>query len=179
MRVVPPPISGSAGDSRASAAKRLVNWSSGPNTTDGRMMVADGSAASTAFSPLALVRAYCEDERSLAPMAETCTMLRAGCCRGLRDRFGAPHLHGVESLRAAFGENADQVDRDMGVAHRSLDGGGIAHIGLHGVDLADPAERLQMPGEFRPAHRDADAIVALGRARGPRFARESPIRRTP
>jgi hypothetical protein len=39
------------------------------------MMVADGSAASTAFSPAALLRAYCEGERSLAPIAETCTML--------------------------------------------------------------------------------------------------------
>ena len=30
------------------------------------------------------------------------------------------------------------------------------------MDLADPAERLQVPGEVRPAHRDADAVVALG-----------------
>ena len=56
MRVWPPPIRGSAGDSRAIAAKRLVNSSSGPNTTAGRMMVADGTAASTAFSPAALLR---------------------------------------------------------------------------------------------------------------------------
>ena len=41
----------------ASAAKRLVNSSSGPNTTAGRMMVADGTAASVACSPAALVRA--------------------------------------------------------------------------------------------------------------------------
>ena len=27
------------------------------------------------------------------------------------------------------------------------------------MDLADPAERLQMAGEVRPAHRDADAVV--------------------
>ena len=40
--VTPPPISGSTGDIRASAAKRLVNWSSGPNITDGRRMVAEG-----------------------------------------------------------------------------------------------------------------------------------------
>src|SRR4029079_14861998 len=30
-----------------------------------------------------------------------------------------------------------------------------------GVDLAHPAERLEMSGEFRPPHRPADAIVAL------------------
>ena len=49
-----------------------------------------------------------------------------------------------------------------GVARRGLDRGGIAQIGLHGVDLADPAERLQVAGEFRPAHRHPDAVVALG-----------------
>ncbi len=37
----------------------------------------------------------------------------------------------------------------------------VAQIGLHGVDLADPAERLQVAGEVRPAHRDADAVAAL------------------
>ena len=37
----------------------------------------------------------------------------------------------------------------------------IAQIGLHGVDLADLAERLQMPGEFRPPHRDPDPVIAL------------------
>ena len=30
------------------------------------------------------------------------------------------------------------------------------------MDLADPAERLQVAGEVRPAHRDADAVAALG-----------------
>ena len=48
------------------------------------------------------------------------------------------------------------------VAHRGLDGGRIAHIGLHGVDLADPAQRLQVPRQFRPAHRDANPVVPLG-----------------
>jgi len=56
-RVMPPPISGSAGDMRASAAKRLKKSSSGPNSTDGRMMTAFGSAASTRRSASALERA--------------------------------------------------------------------------------------------------------------------------
>ena len=50
----------------------------------------------------------------------------------------------------------------MGIAHRGLDGGRIAQIGLHGVDLADLAERLQVPGQFRPPHRDPDPVIALG-----------------
>src|SRR3984893_4365241 len=30
------------------------------------------------------------------------------------------------------------------------------------MDLADPAERLQMPGQLRPPHRDPDPVIALG-----------------
>ena len=55
--VNPPPTSGSIGEMVASEAKRLVNWSSGPKISEGRRMVADASAASTAFSPAALARA--------------------------------------------------------------------------------------------------------------------------
>ena len=47
------------------------------------------------------------------------------------------------------------------IAHRRLDRGRIAQIGLHRVDLADLAERLEVPGQFRPPHRDADAVIAL------------------
>ena len=87
---------------------------------------------------------------------------RAGGAGGLGDRFRALGLHGVKGLRAALGQDADQIDGDMGIAHRGLDRGRVAQIGLHGVDLADPAERLQVPGQFRPPHRDPDAVIALG-----------------
>ena len=80
----------------------------------------------------------------------------------LRDRLGAGALHRVEALAAALGQDADQIDDDVGVARRGLDRAGMAQVGLHGVDLPDPAERLQMAGELRPAHRDADAVMALG-----------------
>ena len=89
-------------------------------------------------------------------------MRGAGGGRRLGHRPGARALHRVEGLGAALGENADQVDGGMGVAHRGLDRGRVAQIGLHGVDLADPAERLQVAGQFRPPHRDPDAVVALG-----------------
>ena len=81
---------------------------------------------------------------------------------GLGDGLGPFGLHRVKRLRAALGQDADQVDRDLRIAHRRLDGGRIAQIGLHGVDLADPAERLQVPGQFRPPHRHPDPVVALG-----------------
>ncbi len=83
--------------------------------------------------------------------------------RGLGDRLGPLGLDGVERLAAALSQDADQVDRDLSVAHGRLYGGGIAQIGLHGMDLADPAERLQMAGQFRPAHRHAKPVVALGK----------------
>ena len=79
----------------------------------------------------------------------------------LRHGAGAFGLHGVEGLRAALGEDADEIDGDVGVAHRGLDRGRVAQIGLHGVDLADLAERLQMPGQFRPPHRHPDPVIAL------------------
>ena len=82
--------------------------------------------------------------------------------RRQRHRLGAGGLHRVEALPAALEQDADQVDHDVGVARGRLDRAGIAQIGLHGVDLADPAERLQMAGEIGPAHRDADAVAALG-----------------
>ena len=81
---------------------------------------------------------------------------------GQRHLLGAERLHGVEALPAALVQDADQVDDDVGVAHRRFDRTGVPHVGLHRMDLADPAERLQVSGEVRPAHRDADAVVALG-----------------
>ncbi len=52
------------------AAKRLNRSSSGPNTSDGRMIVAAGKAASTAASPAAFERAYSDAEWGAAPIAE-------------------------------------------------------------------------------------------------------------
>ncbi len=74
-RVSPPPIKGSAGSHRVIAAKRLKKSSSGPNTMEGRMITAAGTADKAAFSPAALLRAYCDGERGSAPIAETCTSL--------------------------------------------------------------------------------------------------------
>ena len=79
--------------------------------------------------------------------------------RGERHLLGAERLHRVEALAAALEQDADQVDDDVGVAHRGLHRAGVAHVGLHRMDLADPAERLQVAGEVGPPHRDADAVV--------------------
>ena len=84
-----------------------------------------------------------------------------GAC-GARHRARAFGLDGVEALPAAFEQNADQVDHHVGIAHHRRDRLRVAHVGLHGMDLADAAKRLQMPAELRPAHRHADAVVPVG-----------------
>jgi hypothetical protein len=63
---------------------------------------------------------------------------------GPGDRLRPLGLHRVKRLRTAFGQSADQVDRDVRIAHRGLDRSRIAQIGLHGVDLPNLAGRLQM-----------------------------------
>ena len=78
-----------------------------------------------------------------------------------RHRLGAGRLHRVEALAPALEQDADQVDHHVGAARRRLDRARVAQVRLHRVDLADPAERLQVAGELRPPHRDADAVAAL------------------
>ena len=79
-----------------------------------------------------------------------------------RDRFGAEPLHMIEALASALEQDADQIDDHGGVTHRAFDRARIAHIGLHRMNLADAAERLQMAGKFRPPHGDADAVAPFG-----------------
>ena len=61
----------------------------------------------------------------------------------------------------------------LGVARRGFHRRCMAKIGLHGVDLADAAERLQIAGEFGPAHRHPDAIVTLGQGANDVAAKET------
>ena len=95
-------------------------------------------------------------------MAEIWTRRRhARARRGLGDGAGAAGLDAREVLAAALLQDADEVDHRIGALDRGRDRIGIAQIGLHGMDLADHAERLQEAGEIGPAHRDAHAIAAL------------------
>ena len=71
-------------------------------------------------------------------------------------------LDGVEPLAAPFEQDADQVDDDIGVAYRGFDRMRNRTLACTACDLADAAERLQMSGQFRSAHRDADEILAIG-----------------
>ena len=76
--------------------------------------------------------------------------------------FGAARMYGCEALTAALEQNPDQVDHHRAVAHRHLDRGGMAEIGLHGMDLPHPAERLQRAGEIGATHGGAHAVPVPG-----------------
>ena len=88
---------------------------------------------------------------------------RAGGLGSVGYRSRPFRLHGVEALAAPFEQYPDQIDDHAGVAHRRLDRLRKAQIGLNRMDLPDPAERLQMEGQLRPAHGDADEVAAVGK----------------
>ena len=68
---------------------------------------------------------------------------RGACDSGRLSHPAGPQcLDGIEGLGATLGQDADQIDGGVGIPHRRLDRSRIAQISLHGVDLADPAERL-------------------------------------
>src|SRR5262249_15807290 len=79
-----------------------------------------------------------------------------------RDRFGPKGLYRVEFLSPALEQDADKIDHHVGVARGRFDRGRMAHIGLHGMDLPDPAERLQEAGKLRAAHGDTNAGEEVG-----------------
>jgi hypothetical protein len=74
----------------------------------------------------------------------------------------ARHVHGLERLGPRLCRDADQIDDDVGAFQRPRQGRGIAQVGLHGMDLADIAHRLQMTGEIGAAHGRADAPFLAG-----------------
>ena len=86
----------------------------------------------------------------------------AGRPRGLGHGPSALDVDGLEALAAALGQDADEVHRDLGVAQRRGERGGVAHVGLHGLDLTDAAERLEIVGEVGAAAAGPDAKARAG-----------------
>src|SRR5262249_56784048 len=78
------------------------------------------------------------------------------------ERWGARGMHRVEFWWPAREWDADRVGRYSGVARGRVDRGRMAHVGLHGMDLADPAERLQKAGKLGAADGDANAVAEFG-----------------
>src|SRR5262249_60884073 len=58
-------------------------------------------------------------------------------------------------------QSPDRMDARVAVPPCRRDGLGIAEISLDRVDLPDPAHRLQMTRQLRPANCNADAIAAF------------------
>ena len=88
--------------------------------------------------------------------------LRAGRPRGLRHMARALVLHRGEGLLAGRKQDADEIDDRVGALRGGKQRVGKAHIGLHGVDLADAAERLEMAGKLGPPDRHPHARAGLG-----------------
>ena len=103
---------------------------------------------------------------------------RANGLGGPRHRCRSFRLHGVEALAAPFEQDPDQIDDHVGVAHRRLDRLRKTQIRLDRMDLPDPAQRLQMEGQLRPAHGDADEVAAVSQRADHVAAEEFPSRRT-
>ena len=81
--------------------------------------------------------------------------LDAGRARGTGNGTGALDVYFFERLRAAFEKQTDEVDGHVGAIERGRDGRRKPEIGLHRVDLADGAHRLEIASEIRPADRGA------------------------
>src|SRR4051794_33111794 len=84
--------------------------------------------------------------------------------RRLGDGASTEFVHGGEFLPAALMQDGDEIDDMVGTLHGTVDRPAHAHIGLHRLDLADIAERLQMAGKIGPPTGDPDAITALGQS---------------
>ena len=87
--------------------------------------------------------------------------LGAGACCRPCDGLGAGGLHRIEPLPPALEQNADEIDHHIGLARSRLDGGGMAHIRLHGMNLSDPTLRLQEAGKLWAADGDANTVAEL------------------
>ena len=85
----------------------------------------------------------------------------------------AEFLDGTEALAAAFEEDSHQIDHCVCALHGTRNGTPVAQVRLHGGDLADIAERLEMEGEIGTAHRGAHPVAAL-RQRPCHVAAEKP-----
>ena len=86
----------------------------------------------------------------------------AGRARRLGDVARALVLHRFEGLLAGRKQDADEIDDGIGAVGSREQRVGKAHIGLHGVDLADAAKRLKEAGELGPPDGDPHARPGLG-----------------
>src|SRR5690606_32474262 len=82
------------------------------------------------------------------------------------DPRGAFRLHGPEIVAAALVEGADAVDHRIGTGHGGLDGGVVADVAEHRLDLAHRTVGAHEQRLVRPPHGDTDAPTLLGEPPG-------------
>jgi len=83
-----------------------------------------------------------------------------GACR-FGDGAGAEDMDRIEALAPALAEDRNQIDDGVGVGDGTIDGPAIPEIGLHRLDPADHAERLEIAGEIGAADGGTHAPAAL------------------
>jgi hypothetical protein len=87
----------------------------------------------------------------------------AAFARSACDRARSQSLHSLEPLAATLEHDAHEVDHRRGPPDRCRDGIRVAEIGLHGMNLANPAQRLQVHGEIGAPDCNANAPTPLGK----------------
>ena len=134
------PISGSTGDSRAIAAKRLKKSSSVPKTIEGRRITAAGKAARTAGLALGLGAGVGAGAVGVGADGGDVDERPTPSSAAMRAMRPAPSaMHRLEALLAALGQDADAVDHRVGAGDGAAGRGVVADVGLDRLDLADDA----------------------------------------
>ena len=87
---------------------------------------------------------------------------RAGVGGRFGDPSGAVDMDRRERPPARFGEDADEIDHEVGTARRGGDRGSVADVGGDRRDLADRAHRPEEARAFGTARRCDDARARLG-----------------
>ncbi len=165
---------------RASPAKRLKKLSSGPNTMEGRRIVASGNASRTrdfAFRFRARISGF--GIGIGADCGNLDQRLRAGRFGRFRNRARGFSVNGFKALMSALIKNANEVDDDV----RATNGGSnlvcILDIRLDDLDLADCCPSAAGNCRDWDAARPHECGNRLSPAREPCGGRESRNRRRP
>jgi hypothetical protein len=94
--------------------------------------------------------------------ADRCTNWQCPPVRFPRRWSCAPAPARRQRCCGRFRQDADQIDHRIRPAMARCHRGAIAHIGLHGLNLPDDAQRLEMAGKIGAAHGDPHPPAALG-----------------
>ena len=81
---------------------------------------------------------------------------------GISNRLGTIGLYCLETLAAGFRQDANEIDHDISALNGAINRGGIAEIGLNGVNLPNISKWLQEKCEIGAAYCNPHPVPALG-----------------